>query len=103
MIDKSQIIPTVLDKLKSLPNGHYIDLRTYKRDRSVIILKKDSDRFIFFEDGFIKDNFEVEFVKVKKTLKGLLKKEFPRSNKIRLYNMGIFDIHKTEDIVRKVI
>jgi hypothetical protein len=90
MIDKTQIIETVTERLKKLPVGHYFDLRTYKRNRSVIIVKMTDDDFLVIEDGFFKERFQVNSVRLKKLLTTLLKKEFLRSHKIRLYVMGEF-------------
>jgi len=90
MIDKTQIIETVSEKLKKLPVGHHLDLRTYKRNRSVIIVKITDDDLLVIEDGFFKDIFQVNSDKLKKLLMTILKKEFPRSHKIRLYVMGKF-------------
>ena len=45
MIDKEKILDTVTERLKNLPVGHYLDLRTYKRNRSVIIVKIDAPVF----------------------------------------------------------
>jgi hypothetical protein len=93
MIDKTQIIETVIKSLKNLPIEHYLDLRTYKRNRSVIIVKMTDDDLLVIEDGFFKERFRINSDKLKKLLTTLLKKEFPRSHKIRLYVMGKF----TED------
>jgi len=90
MISKTQIIETVTERLKKLPAGHYLDLRTYKRNRSVIIAKLPGDDLLVIEDGFFKDRFQVNSDKLKKLLMTLLKKEFPRSHKIRLYVMSKF-------------
>ena len=91
MIDKTNIIETVLQKMKGLAVGHHLDLRTYKRDRSVVIVKGKDDSYLVVEDGFYKEKYEVKHGKLKRLLKSLLKKEFPRSNKIRLYVMGAYD------------
>ena len=91
MIDKATAIPTLMRKLKKLPVGHAIDLRTYKRNRSVVIARTGDDEFDVVENGFHKDRFLVPLSKMKKLLKNLLKKEFPRSTKMRLYDLGQAD------------
>lgn len=101
MIDKTQIIETVTERLKNLSVGHYLDLRTYKRNRSVIIVKVTGDAFLVIEDGFFKERFQVNSDKLKKLLITLLKREFPRSHKIRLYVMGKFIEGKTP--TRKIL
>jgi len=90
MIDKEKILDTVSERLKNLPVGHYLDLRTYKRNRSVIIVKQSEDHLFIIEDGFFREKFHINPDKLKKLLTTLLRKEFPRSHKIRLYVMGKF-------------
>ncbi len=87
MLDISAVIPTVKKKLKSLPTGHGLDLRTYKRDRSVRIIKLDEESLRVSQDGFEQNEFTIPAAELGKTLKSLLKKEFPRSNKVRLYTI----------------
>lgn len=103
MIDKTQIIETVAERLKKLPVGHYLDLRTYKRNRSIIIIKSTTDNLSVIEDGFFKERFQVNSDKLKKLLMTLLKKEFPRSHKIRLYAMGKFIEEEARNITRKIL
>ena len=43
MIDKTRIVDTVCERLKTLPVSHCLDLRTYKRNRSVMIAKLAED------------------------------------------------------------
>jgi len=103
MIDKTKIIDTVCERLKKLPLGHYIDLKTYKRNRTVIIVKVDEKKLLVIEDGYFKDRFLIKPDKLKKLLKILLKKEFPRSKKIRLYVMGKFVDEEALNTIRKII
>ena len=103
MIDKTKIIDTVRERLKKLPDGHYLDLRTYKRNRSVVIVKIDADNLLVIEDGYFNQRFQIKTEKLKKLLKTLLKKEFPRSHKIRLYVMGRFAEDELVQINRKIL
>ena len=103
MIDKTKIIDTVCERIKKLPLEHYIDLKTYKRNRTVIIVKVDEKKLLVIEDGYFKDRFLIKSDKLKKLLKILLKKEFPRSKKIRLYVMGKFVDEEALNRIRKII
>ena|GEM_PF-328113 len=103
MIDKSKIIETVHERLKNLPTGHYLDLRTYKRNRSVIIAKMGEDDLLIIENGYFRERFRLKPEKLKKTLKTILEKEFPRSRKIRLYVMGRFTEEEALRTKRKVL
>ena len=103
MIDKSKIIETVHERLKNLPTGHYLDLRTYKRNRSVIIVKMAEDELLIIEDGYFKKRFRLKPERLKKALKTIVKKEFSRSRKIRLYVMGRYSEQEALATKRKVL
>lgn len=91
MLDKATALPALLRRLSGLPMGHALDLRTYKRNRSVLIRRTDADRFRVTEEGFRREVFQVPFSDLKKLLKVLFKREFPRSTKIRVYDLGAAD------------
>jgi hypothetical protein len=101
MIDKTRIVDTVCQKLKTLPISHCLDLRTYKRNRSVIIAKLAEDDLLVIENGYFKEVFRVKPEKLRKLLKTLLKKEFPRSRKIRLYVLDKFSQGEALNTERK--
>jgi hypothetical protein len=103
MIDKTKIIETVCERLEKLPWGHYLDLKTYKRNRTIIIVKIDENKLLVIENGYFKDRFLIKPDKLKKLLKTLLRIEFPRSKKIRLYVMGKFVDEEALKIKRKVL
>ena len=103
MIDKTNIVETAMERLKKLPTGHYLDLRTYKRNRSVIIVKDTEDDFMVIEDGYFKERFQLKSGKLKKLLDTILRKEFPRSHKIRLYVMGRYTEEEAKNTSRKVL
>jgi len=89
MIDKANAISSVTTRAARLPVGGGMDLRTYKRDRSVIITRTGDDGYEVVEDGFEQNRFEVDGKELKKLLKTLMKREFPRSNKIRIYDIPV--------------
>jgi hypothetical protein len=103
MIDKTRIVDTVCERLKKLPISHCLDLRTYKRNRSVMIAKIAEDDLLVIEDGYFKERFRIKPEKLKKTLNTLLKKEFPRSRKIRLYVLDKFVEGEPANTKRKTI
>ncbi len=88
MVSKETLIPLLRVRLKKLQIGEGIDLRTYKRNRSVLILKVEEDIFKFVERGFFEEEFYVKEKDLEKNIKRILKREFPRSHKIRLYTVA---------------
>lgn len=92
MNDKTTIIPTVMDRIGKLKKGECLDMRTFKRNRSVAIICTGEDAFNVVERGFHEESWEgLTAEKIKRLLKTLLKREFPRSNKIRLYTLDSFE------------
>jgi hypothetical protein len=63
----------------------------------------DEDDLLIIEDGFSKERFRINSEKLRKLLSALLRKEFPRSHKIRLYPMGRFIEKEMQNIKRKVL
>lgn len=90
MISKNSTIQTVITRLKKMPAGSGLDLRTFKRDRSVKVVLCGDGTYRIEQDGFEQRVMEsVPEAKLKKVLQTLLDKEFPRSNKVRVYEMNI--------------
>ncbi|SMP03706.1 hypothetical protein SAMN06265339_0138 [Desulfurobacterium pacificum] len=103
MIDKSVFLKTLMERAKKLPIGHYLDIRTYKRNRSVLLIREGEDSYRIVENGFYQYEFKSTYKELKRLFKKILKREFPRSHKIRLYNMGEFSEEKAHKIKRKKI
>lgn len=85
MIDMANALPTIITRTKRLAVGEGLDLRTFKRDRSIIITRTSEDTYSVIENGFHHETFQTNHSGLKKIMKKLLKKEFPRSNKVRVY------------------
>ncbi|MFW9996587.1 MAG: hypothetical protein ACFFD4_31370 [Candidatus Odinarchaeota archaeon] len=103
MIDKTNILSALLERLDKLPVGHHLDVRPYKRNRSVMVVRKSERMYEIIEEGFFSECFSVEASKLKKTLRAVIKKEFPRSHKIRVYAMGVYSEEDSDSIERKKI
>jgi len=84
LIDIGSALPTTISRLNRLPVEHHLVLYTFKKDRSITILKLSHNTFQVTEHGFQEKVLTVETAKLRKVLKNLLKREFPRSNKVRL-------------------
>lgn len=101
MIDKEVFLRFIIQKAEKLPVGHYLDIRTYKRNRSVLLIKEGENFFRIIENGFYQNEFKSSFKELKKIFKKLLKIEFPRSHKIRVYNMGEYKETEAKKTKRK--
>lgn len=70
MIDIKNFTKTPIEKLKKLEKGDRIELLTFKKDRKVIIIKKDFNYCDVIEEGFEYKVFEnIEIKKLEKLLK----------------------------------
>ena len=100
MIDKNSAVSIILERLDKLPPAHCLEIRTYKRNRRVLFLRVGENAWDVHQDGFDKDFFEgVALEKMRKLIQNLLRKEFPRSTKIRIYALGPCD--PTDAITRE--
>ena len=84
MIDLNNAISIVRQKLEKLEVGGVIELQTYKRDRGATIIKIEDGSVRIIERGYENREFQIPESRLKKVLKIILKKEFPRSKKVRL-------------------
>ena len=94
MLDIATLVPNLIKRAKKLPVGQYLDVRSYKCDRYLLIIKLTEDLFKVVEHGFEEAEIEVDAASLKRTLKTLTKREFPRSNKIRVYTLGAYEKEK---------
>lgn len=85
MIDKAVILDALMHRLRNLHMGFTLDVISYKRNRSLRIVKNGPDDFFIIEDGFEKNTFHVSGEELRGLLKKLIKREFPRSRKIPVY------------------
>jgi len=96
MVDKSTAIKTVLERLKKMAVCHCLDLRSYKRDRSILIIKEGLDVYRVIENGFYSEIFEARGEDLRSLLKKIIKREFPRSHKLRIYMLGLYKRGESE-------
>lgn len=74
-----------IKKLNELKTFNCLDIRSYKKNRKVVIEKLEYT-FNVYEDGYEKKEFlNLSKEDLKKLLRNIEKIEFPRSNKLRVY------------------
>ena len=75
-------IITLLNK-----NIHGVELLTYKRNRGITITKDQKCLLHVSERGYHEEKWVIDQTSLTKLLKTLLKREFPRSRKVRIYQL----------------
>lgn len=91
MITIDNFVFDTLKRLDDLNIGNCLDIRSYKKNRKVIIEKLE-DNYNLYEDGFYNEYYlYLSKEELKKLLKTIEKREFPRSNKLRFYILSSKD------------
>lgn len=88
MIDIAGAVPNILSRLRKLPVGHGLELLTFKRDRGLRVRRIGEDRFTATEFGYQAGTVQADLKSMRRVLKTVLKREFPRSNKMRVHALG---------------
>ena len=71
--------------LKKCPLGSGMEIMSYKRNRTIAVIKTDTDLYRVVEKGYVQQEWAARFDQLEKKLKKAMKREFPRSRKIRLH------------------
>ena len=74
----------MVDKLEP-PQG--VEILTYKRNRGITIIKIDHETLSIQERGYEENTVQVTTDGLAKQLKSIIKREFPRSRKVRIYQL----------------
>lgn len=82
-VDKGRILHETLARLARLSDGEGLLLQPFKKDRAVCLVPFDGGIRVL-ERGFAKNDYVVDATKIRKELKVLCRREFPRSNKVWL-------------------
>jgi hypothetical protein len=87
LVNIDSVIPNLLQKLQKLNPPQGVELLSYKRNRSIAVLLLHDDRYLVRERGYREDEQIIDQAGLQKHLKSLIKYEFPRSRKIRMYQI----------------
>ena len=90
-VDNGRLLHETLARLARLEEGDGVLLQPFKKDRAIFVILQDG-MYQVLERGFVRKDFAVDSKKIKKLLKRLCRREFPRSNKVWL------TLHTAEEI-----
>lgn len=88
LVNIASVIATTRRELKKIMVPGGIELMSYKRNRTIAIIRKDETTVEIRERGYLEQDIEVSMDTLSKELKVLIKREFPRSRKVRLFKFG---------------
>ena len=87
LVNIDSVLRNTLQKLKKLNPPQGIELLSYKRNRSVAVLLLDENKILVRERGYRDEEQVIENFLLPNHLKKLIKYEFPRSRKVRIYQV----------------
>lgn len=90
-VDKNRLVHETLARLSRLEEGEGLLLQPFKKDRLVCVIRRH-ESYQVVERGFGRNDFVVEMRKIRKLLKTLCRKEFPRSHKVWLTRCTVEEV-----------
>ncbi len=87
LINIQSAIKQVQQIVRKLDPSQGVEILTYKRNRGMTIIKIDDDTLSVMERGYEENTFQVDMAGLAKLLKSIAKREFPRSRKVRVYQL----------------
>ena len=100
LVNIATILNDTLGVLKKTKPPGGVELLSYKRNRGIAIIKKEAKLFELKEHGYKEQEFEFSIDALAKELKTMIKREFPRSKKVRLIKFS--DPKELERIHQKI-
>lgn len=88
LVNIDSALRKVTNMLGKLQPQQGFEILSYKRNRGVAILLKNTKKVWVREHGYHEEEQEVEITDLPKLLKSIIKREFPRSRKLRFYQIA---------------
>ena len=78
----------VIQMLARIETPAGIELSSYKRNRSIAVAVLPDNKYLVREDGYVEQELEIKKSGLAKMLKTMIKREFPRSRKVRVHKFS---------------
>ncbi len=88
LVNIESALRKVLQTLKKLEKEKGLEILSYKRNRGLTVIKKDENLFWIRERGYLDQEVLVTDRELQRLLKSIMKREFPRSRKVRVYSLS---------------
>lgn len=85
LINLDTVYQETIRHMKNCDLNNGVELMSYKRNRTIAITRIGNDSFFLTEKGYIEEEIELDMNSLQKHLKKAMKREFPRSRKVRLF------------------
>lgn len=87
LVNIDNILQETLRAIKNCPANSGIELMSYKRNRSISLIRLSDTTYLFEERGYQDQQKTIEHDQLSKMLKQACKREFPRSRKVRMFKI----------------
>ncbi len=87
LVNIQSAIKRVQQIIRKLEPPQGVEILTYKRNRGITIIKIDEETVSIQERGYKEQTLLVEIKDLARQLKSIAKREFPRSRKVRVYQL----------------
>lgn len=84
LVNIATVLTDTRQALKKAEPPGGVALLSYKRNRSIAIIKQESGKLRLREEGYLQQEVDASPDQFIKKLKAMIKREFPRSRKVRL-------------------
>ena len=91
LLNREAVVKKIVTAIPKLELSHGFEILSYKRDRGIDILRMGEESVWIREHGYREEDFELPLAELAKRLKSLIKYEFPRSRKLRVYQISCPD------------
>ncbi len=88
LVNIDSLLKQVLRLVKKIDPPAGIELLSYKRNRSVSVAFFSSQEVKIRERGYVEQDLIIHSDELARTLKTLIKREFPRSRKVRIHKFA---------------
>ena len=88
LVNKESALQKVVNALKKSPCYQGVEILSYKRNRGISIIKESEDLYWVRERGYEELESRVTHSDLPRILKSMMKREFPRSRKLRVYQLS---------------
>ena len=88
LIDLKAAVKQAITRLGKVAPPAGIEILSYKRNRGVTIMKTSENLLLVKERGYLEKEWKIGNNELAKLLKSICKREFPRSRKVRMYNLA---------------
>ena len=92
LVNIESVQKKVLDQLKKTPEGQGVEILSYKRNRGISLILTGRESIMLRERGYREREITVTLSDLPRILRSMMKTEFPRSRKVRVYRLASAEV-----------